>query len=214
MGKRIEPYLGYVCDVLNTCEEFEDLRESAGLGFYYNNEEDFGWDLYQSSLTLSDNVIIKPIEVKSVRYTWEYLRTTAARNGSIRYGLTAGTPTQEEIALSHADKPEWLKNGLPINTLNGETKNGDRYYSKVEKMRRDKAGLIFLCRDGIYIYKNKDLFDKAILGYLWQNLEHTSDFEDMDKGWELKAAVNMDAWSMRIRREVPQEYFNEQRQNR
>lgn len=211
MAKRIEVYLDYLCEVLNTCEEFKDLRDKVGLGFYYNNEEDFGWDLYQSSVTRNDTVLIKPIEVKSVRYSWDFLRNKAARNGSFRYGLTAGTHTQKEIAMSSADRPEWLKDGIPINVLNAETKNGDREHSKVEKMRRDKAGLIYLCSDGIYIYKNEDLFLKAILGYLWQNLEHTSDYEDTDKGWELKAAVNMDAWSTRIKREVPQKYFNGKR---
>lgn len=199
--------LDWVCDYLNNVPKYEKLRNEIGLGFYYGSEEDYGMDIMQSAITI-DAV---PIEVKGMnpRYDWEFYEQTACRNESIRYGLTGGTPTQEEIDADRTLPPDCLKKGIPINVLNAEDWYGRWEYSKMAKMMRNKAGLIYVHQGGLITFDYNTLFNEAFLCYLWQKLKHTRRFNNQEKRWEKKGSFNMDKCKDHFIVDVPVELLVE-----
>lgn len=200
--------LRYVVDQLNTAPSLEDLREEIGLGFWYEEEEDYGLDIFESGRSESGTVI-RRIEVKTVttRYDWDFYCTKACRNRKFRYGLTGGTPTQEEIEEDSTPRPRAFDKPIPLNVLNMEDKYGNYDNSKVAKMRKEKAGLIFLTERGILVFSHADM-EEAIIGIVWQKLEHTRELGDRSVKWEKKAVIDMGRPTYNFKRKVPGRLIN------
>lgn len=173
--------------------------------------EDFGADNYITAYTKERKFVATPYEIKSMRDRFtesgeDYYRTVAGRNRLCRYGLTAGTPTQEEIKEDNTEKPEWAESDTPIHVVNASTRNGLREGSKIDKILKGRWGLIYVRRGEILLFSPRDV-EKAILGYFWIWVTPTEDFNDgLPPHWELKAAIDISKFTSRIECEVPEKF--------
>ena len=79
-------------------------------------------------------------------------------------------------------------------------------------MVRDSWGLVFVMDGAVLFYCPPDFRD-AILGEFWVRCGHTTTFSDRSEQWELKAAINLDAWSWRIKCECLTSFWNDKRRD-
>ena len=191
--------------------DLNEYYEGTGIGFFMPSEsEDYGIDIPMSGVSKGGRAVWSKMELKAVSPIYGdlfaeggFYRRTAARNRAWRYGLTADTKvSQEAISADTTPKPEWCYTDAPYEVLNASTKDSRWEGSKVEKLLRERCGVIFMAVDGYYVFSPKDL-KKAIVGYAWQLVPHTTEGDDSTVAFERKAVIDMNKYTRWIEKEVP-----------
>lgn len=187
-------------------DKFAEENEGYDCGLLFSRYEDKGADMYETGYTTTGEFYVTPYEVKTVsrKFDRHYQTKVAGRNQKCRYCVTA--TTQEEFDTDRTPMPDWLKSDTPIHVLNATDKFGRKENAKVTKMVKNGWGLVLVMEGAVLIYCPPDFRD-SILGDFWVLCGHTTAFTDRSVQWELKAAVNLEAWSQRIKCEVPKKFL-------
>lgn len=200
-------------------EDFNEYVDGTGTGVWIDSiEEDFGIDLALSGYTKSGEHYSR-MENKSITYRdlfsdSAFVRTGALRNDSVRYGLTGYTipPSQEEIEADTTPRPDWANSDKPLHFLNAANRWGDRRNAKITKLLEGKYWVSFTFIGGHLIFSPSALRN-AIVGYAWVKLTPDTEFTDKPPVWELKAVIDLSAFTEFIETEIPYELLRNPKNN-